>query len=124
MKMLGIARAVALLMMLVCIGGCAREWTKPGVSEQEFNADRLGCEQDALKAYPVVHEPKASYRPPASSKLDPNCVAQSGMNNCDGAGPSGTNPSGAQSDANAYDRDAAVRACLTSLGYKYTRAQR
>ncbi len=115
---------LVLSVALACVTGCAREWTKPGVSTQEFNADRLSCEQDAMRAYPVVHEPVASYRPAASSKLDPNCVAQSGLNNCDGPGPAGTTTSAAQGDPNAYNRDAAVRACLTSLGYKYTKADR
>ena len=118
-----IPRVLALSMLLVYCAGCAMEWTKPGVGEQEFTADRLTCEQDAMKMYPVVHEPTASYRPPASSKLDTSCVAQSGMNNCDGAGPAGTTPPGTSGDANAYNRDLAVKSCLTSLGYQYKRKQ-
>ena len=112
---------LALTVAFSYCSGCAMSWTKPGVSEQEFNADRLTCEQDAMKMYPVVHEPTASYRPAVSSKLDTSCVAQSGMNNCDGAGPAGSTPPGTSGDANAYSRDLAVKSCLTSMGYQYKR---
>ena len=102
--------------------GCSKEWSKPGVSKQELNADRLSCEQEALKLYPVIHEPSTSYRPPVSGKLDPNCVPQSGMSNCDSGGPAGTVGSGAKTDRNDYNREAAVKACLISKGSTYQRA--
>ncbi len=119
------ARFAALLALSSsCIGlaGCAMEWSRPGTTEQELNADKLTCEQEAVKLYPVVHDAPLIYRPAASSKLDTSCVQQTGLNNCDSAGNAGT--SNAPSDANDYNRAAAVKECLTSKGYTYKKAAR
>jgi hypothetical protein len=118
-----ITTVLALLMAWTCIAGCAREWSKPGTTEQELNGDKLSCEQDAVKLYPVIREPPLTYRPPASSKLDPNCVQQTGFDSCNTAGQSGP-PTDTRGDTNAYNRDAAVKACLISKGYTYTKASR
>jgi hypothetical protein len=71
--------------------------------------------------YPVIHDSSLTYRPTSSSKLDTSCVQQSGFNNCDTTGNAGMS-SGAKDDANGYDRDAAVKACLVSKGYAYKKA--
>ena len=86
--------------------------------------DQLACEQEAMRSYPVVHEAPLSYRPPAPSKLDTNCVQQSGFNNCNAAGNAGTPSGDAHSNANDYNRAAAVRACLQSKGYVYKKSAR
>jgi hypothetical protein len=116
--------AAILALWSSCIGlaGCAMEWTRPGTTEQELNADKLTCEQEAVKLYPVVHDAHLTYRPAASSKLDTSCVQQSGLNNCDAAGSAG--PPNASNDANDYNRTAAVKACLTSKGYTYKQVTR
>jgi hypothetical protein len=119
-----IARVLALSTALVACAGCSQGWTKPGFSEQEFSVDRLSCEQDALKMYPVVHESGVHYRPPPPSRLDTNCVPQSGFNNCDSPGSAGAPNGGPQSDANEYNRDAAVKACLGGKGYTYGKVSR
>jgi hypothetical protein len=110
-----------LALTLPCIGltGCAMEWSRAGTTEQEMNADKLTCEQQAARLYPVVHDPSLTYRPAASSKLDTSCVQQTGFNNCDAAGNAAPAAAGAPNDANAYDRAAAVKACLVSKGYSY-----
>lgn len=115
------AAVVAVSILFISLSGCAREWTRPGTTEQELNADKLTCEQEAVKLYPVVHDAPLTYRPTASSKLDTSCVQQSGFNNCDTAGNVGTPPAAAHGDANDYNRDAAVKACLASKGYAYKR---
>ena len=111
-----ITAVLALSVSFVVLSGCAKEWTRPGTTEAELNMDQLACEQQAMQSYPVVHDPRVSYRPPASSKLDTSCVQQSGFNNCN---PAGTAPA---PDANDYNRAAAVRACLQSKGYTYGKA--
>lgn len=108
---------VALSVAFLGCSGCAREWTRPGTTEQELHADQLECEQAAAKSFPVVHDAPVTYRAPVSSTLDTNCVQQSGFNNCGAAGNGGPN-------ASDYDRAAAVRACLTSKGYTYHKAPR
>jgi hypothetical protein len=114
------AAMLALSILCISLMGCAREWTRPGTTEQELNADKLTCEQEAARLYPVVHDAPVTYRPAASSKLDTSCVQQTGFNNCDGAGSAGT--AGTPTDANGYDRAAAVKACLVSKGYSYKSA--
>jgi hypothetical protein len=121
------ARFAALLALWSsCVGlaGCAMEWTRPGTTEQELNADKLTCEQEAVKLYPVVHDAPLTYRPASSSKLDTSCVQQTGLNNCDAPGTTGAPSSSAASDANDYNRAAAVKSCLTSKGYTYKKATR
>jgi hypothetical protein len=110
---------LALSTLCVALGGCAREWSRLGTTEQQLNADKLTCEQDAARLYPVIHDAPVSYRPTAPSKLDTSCVQQSGFNNCDTAGGAGTPASAVNRDANGYDRDAAVKSCLVSKGYTY-----
>ena len=108
---------LALSASFIGFAGCAKEWSRPGTTEQELNMDQLACEQEAMRLYPVVHDAPVTYRPPAPSKLDTNCVQQSGFNNCN-------NPGNASApDANDYNRAAAVRACLESKGYKYGKAR-
>jgi hypothetical protein len=109
-----------------CIGlmGCAMEWTKPATTEQELNADKLTCEQEAATLYPVVHDSPLTYRPAASSKLDTSCVQQTGFNNCDSTGNAGPSAAAAHNDVNDYDRAAAVKACLRAKGYTYKRVTR
>ena len=115
---------LALSIAVIGLTGCAMEWTKPGTTEQELNGDKLSCEQDAMRLYPVMHDSALTYRPTAPSKLDTSCVQQTGFNNCDTAGNAGAPSMGAQSDANAYNRTAAVKECLTSKGYTYTKVTR
>ena len=115
---------LALSISLVAAAGCARDWTRPGTSEQEVNADKLSCEQEAARLYPVVHEAPLAYRPAASSKLETNCAQQTGFNNCDSAGAGGASAPAAQDNANDYNRAAAVKACLTSKGYTYKKVAR
>lgn len=110
---------LALLISFISFAGCASEWTRPGTSDQQLNADKLSCEQEALTLYPVTHDAPLAYRPAASSKLDPNCVQQTGFNNCDSAGNVGTPSADGQNDVSSYNRAAAVKACLTSKGYTY-----
>jgi hypothetical protein len=98
------------------------EWSRPGTTEQELNADKLTCEQEAAKSYPVVHDAPVTYRPASSSKLDTSCVQQTGLSNCDTAGSTAA-PS-APNDANDYNRAAAVKACLSAKGYTYKKATR
>lgn len=117
--MLRFTAMLALSIPCICLMGCAKEWTKPGTTEQELNADKLTCEQEAARQYPVVHDSPLVYRPASSSKLDTSCVQQTGFNNCDAAGNAGTSTAGAPTDANGYDRAAAVKACLVSKGYTY-----
>ena len=114
----------ALSIAMIGLTGCAMEWTRPGTTEQELNGDKLSCEQDAMRLYPVTHDSPLTYRPTAPSKLDTSCVQQSGFNNCDTAGNVGAPSTDAQSDANAYNRAAAVKACLTSRGYTYKKVTR
>jgi hypothetical protein len=111
----------ALSISLLACAGCAMEWSKPGATEQELNVDKLSCEQEAMKQYPVQSPPTPHYRPPPASKLDTSCVQQSGFNNCDNTG-AGAPPSGAPTDVNDFNRASAVKACLTAKGYKYKRA--
>jgi hypothetical protein len=110
---------LALSTVLISITGCAMEWTRPGTTAQELSEDKLSCEQDAMRLYPVTHDAPVTYRPTSSSKLDTSCVPQTGFNNCDTAGNAGAPSMGAQGDVNAYNRAAAVKACLTSKGYTY-----
>ena len=113
-------RPAALLALSISsfgLAGCAGEWTRPNTTEQELHIDQLACEQEAMRLYPVVHDAGVTYRPPATSKLDTNCVQQSGFNNCNTPGGGGAG------DANDYNRTAAVRACLESKGYKYGKAR-
>jgi hypothetical protein len=114
---------VALSLAFLGSTGCAKEWTKPGASEQQLNADQLSCEQQAAKLYPVIHDPTLSYRPAASGKLDTSCVQQTGLSNCDAAGNAAGAPAAPAADANDYDRSAAVKACLASKGYVYRKAR-
>lgn len=118
-----ITAGLALWTALAAIAGCAKEWSRPGTTAQELNADKLTCEQEAMKQYPVTHDPPVAYRPPAPNKLDPNCVQQSGFDNC-GSALHGGPPSDPQRDANAYNRDASIKACLTAKGYTYQRVSR
>jgi hypothetical protein len=118
------AAIVALSISLIGLAGCAHEWTRPGTSEQQLNADQLECEQDAMKSYPVIHDAPVSYRAPVSSRLDTNCVQQSGFNNCDASGNAGAASAAAHGDASDHERAAAVRACMTSKGYTYKKAAR
>jgi len=122
--MVRFAAVLALSIMFIGCTGCAREWSRPGTTEQELSGDKLTCEQDAMKLYPVTHDSPLTYRPMASSKLDTSCVQQTGFNNCDTAGNVGAPSTEAQSDVNAYNRTAAVKACLTSKGYTYTKVTR
>jgi hypothetical protein len=115
---------LALPILLVAVAGCARDWTRPGTSEQEVNADKLNCEQAAARLYPAVREPPLAYRPAASSKLETSCTQQTGFNNCDSAGAGGASAPAAQNNANDYNRAAAVKACLTSKGYTYKKVTR
>lgn len=112
------AASVVLSILSVSLCSCAREWSRPGTAEHELNADKLSCEQEAARLYPVIHDSPLTYRPTSSSKLDTSCVQQSGLNNCDTAGSAGT-ASGMNGDANGYNRNAAVRSCLVSKGYTY-----
>ena len=114
---------VALSIAIIGCSGCAREWSKPGTTEQEFNADRLSCEQEAAKLYPIEHPPAVYYRPASAARLDTNCVQQSGFNNCDAAGNAGAPSADPQTAASDYNRTAAVKACLTSKGYTYRKAR-
>ena len=121
------ARTTAILVpSILFIGstGCAMEWTKPGVTEQELSADRFACEQEAAKIYPVMHARTSYYRPPPSTKLDTSCVPQSGLTNCDATGNVGAPSPAPQADVNDYNRAAAVKACLASRGYTYKRVAR
>lgn len=115
---------LALSISFFACAGCSMEWAKPGATEQEINVDKLSCEQDALKTYPVQSSPTPHYRPPPSSKLDTSCVQQSGFNNCDNSGAAGAPSSAPPTDVNEFNRGAAVKACLTSKGYTYKRAAR
>ena len=114
---------LALSIALVGLAGCAKEWSRPGTSEPELHADQLECEQGAMKSYPVIHDAPVTYRAPVSSKLDTNCVQQSGFNNCDPAGAAGASPA-THGDANDHERAAAVRACMVAKGYAYKKAAR
>ena len=117
-------RSTAVLALSIALSvctGCAMEWTKPGATVQELNVDKLSCEQEAMKMYPVQSSPIPHYRPPPSSKLDTSCVQQSGFNNCDNSG-AGAPSSGSPTDANDFNRASAVKACLTARGYTYKRA--
>src|ERR1700675_2487256 len=115
---------LALWVSFISCTGCAMAWTKPGGTEQELNADKLSCEQEAAGKYPVVHPPTSYYRPPPSTKLDTSCVQQSGLTHCDATGNVGTPQSGSQTDANDYNRASAAKACLVSRGYTYKRVER
>ena len=108
----------AISILLASLAGCAAEWVRPGTTEQELNADKLSCEQAAMRQYPVQHDAPVSYRPAASSKLETSCVQQSGFNNCDAAGTSAPSVN-TQESAVDYNRAAAVKACLISKGYTY-----
>jgi hypothetical protein len=119
-----ISTMFALSLGLCGLAGCAMEWTRPDTTQQQLNADQLGCEQDAMKSYPVMHDAPVTYRAPASSRLDTNCVQQSGFNNCDPAGGAGAPAAESRSDPNGHERAAAVRACMQSKGYTYKRAAR
>ncbi len=116
--MIRFAATVFLSLLSVSLCSCAREWSKPGTTEQESNADQLSCEQEAARLYPVIHDSPLTYRPTSSSKLDTSCVQQTGFNNCDTAASAGT-ASGVSGDANGYNRDAAIKSCLVSKGYTY-----
>ena len=118
------AAMLALSISFIACTGCAMEWTKPGATEQEINADKLSCEQEAQQKYPVTLTPTAHYRPPLSSKLDPTCVPQSGFTSCDSMSSPGAPSSASHTDTNDYNRAAAVKACLTTRGYKYKRVER
>ena len=107
------ALLLALLVVSCGLVGCAKQWTRPNTTEAELNLDQQECEREALSEFPVVHDPRVTYRPPAPSALDTNCVQQSGFNNCNNSGAP-TAP-----DANDYNRNAAVRACLEGKGYQY-----
>ena len=115
---------VALAMAFIGLAGCAMEWTKPGATEQELNADQLSCEQEAARAYPVMHVPNSYNHPAPSSRLETNCVEQSGLTNCNATGYGGAPPPAQRTDVNDYNRASAVKACLVSRGYAYKRVAR
>ena len=114
---------LALWILFTSCTGCAMGWTKPGATEPELNADKFSCEQEAVKLYPVMHASTSHYRPPPASKLDPNCVQQSGFSNCDSTGNVGSPSPAPQADMNDYNRAAAVKACLSSKGYTYKKVK-
>jgi hypothetical protein len=55
-------------LILVLLGGCAMQWSRPNVTKEELAQDRDQCEQQAQDTYPVVM---------LSSNIDANAITRS-----------------------------------------------
>jgi len=122
--------AILIASLAVCCASCASGgWTKPGGTEQEFNADKYQCEQEAVRMYPVYMVPSVNlfssfaYQPEATSQSHTNCRDRGGGNmSCDTNGtysppPAPEPPS--MHDGNKSARVGAIRSCLLAHGYEW-----
>jgi|PlaIllAssembly_1097288.scaffolds.fasta_scaffold3282917_1 hypothetical protein len=111
------ATAPALLAVAVSVVACTTSWTKPGVTEQEFERDKAACIADAYSQIPPAVEmyPVGSgYATPAyttCTRYDnaATCVTYPGMY---------TPPMAVPIDLNASARDTVVDACMYRKGYQ------
>jgi hypothetical protein len=55
-------------LILVLLGGCAMQWSRPNVTKEELAQDRDQCEQEAQTNYPVVM---------LSNNIDANAITRS-----------------------------------------------
>jgi hypothetical protein len=106
---------LAALFTVAVLSGCAIGWTRPGMTEAEFYADKAHCENQATQIYPVMLAPTgAGYQAPtttscSSNGLQTECVSIPGRY---------TPP--AHADINATSRQSATYSCLQSKGYTYS----
>lgn len=99
------------VLLLACLAACATGWSRPHTTEAEFDRDRLQCEQDGARRYPVRMETFGGQQAPLRS----NCTSFGLHLNC-GAAP-GSYVAPYQHDVNENARRNDVRSCLQSKGY-------
>jgi len=107
--------------MVLCLGGllisgCADKWTKPGATNDEFEATKTACTNDATTRIP----PRLRMVEVTAGSSPQTTVA------CSGVGPSlacrpqtvpAMPPSTRMVDDNEEARDREVRACLIQKGW-------
>jgi len=64
---------LAALFTVAVLSGCAIGWTRPGMTEAEFYADKAHCENQATQIYPVMLAPTgAGYQAPTTTSCSSN----------------------------------------------------
>lgn len=103
-----------LVFLIPCLfaAACGKQWTKPGVTTDEVNADIEACEQLATKRFPVV---MSSTDTSNRKEYITRCTSHGHQTNCTtrSSDTGGTY----QYDQNQEDRRQAVSQCLESRGY-------
>jgi hypothetical protein len=99
------------------LAGCAESWEKPGGTEQEFEATKALCTNQAYHQFPpLVHQVQTSggyVKPPTT-----NCTGNDDFTNCSTSGGKYVAPTSMIVDDNLAARDQAVRACFFANGWQ------
>jgi hypothetical protein len=106
---------LVVLLTVTVLSGCAIGWTRPGMTEAEFYADKAHCENQAAQIYPVMIAPTGTgYQAPTTT----SCSSNGFQTECVSIPGRYTPP--AQTDINAASRQTASFSCLKSKGYIYS----
>lgn len=94
------------------IAACQKQWTKPGVTAEQLNADVEVCEQQAAELYPVE---SSSNDTSNRKEYETRCTNYGNQTNC--TTRSSDTGGSYKYDRNQEERRRAVGECLESKGY-------
>ena len=104
----------SLVILIVCLfmAACQTQWTKPGATAAEINADIENCERLAAEQFPVM---MASTDTSNRKEYETRCTSHGNQTNC--TTRSSDTGGSYQHDRNQEQRRQATNQCLESRGY-------
>lgn len=103
----------------ILLSGCATyEWTKPGGTSAQRDADMLACEREALKIYPQRFETVQV----EAAKVEPEkttCTTKGNTRVCVTQPAKEIAAKYEKQDVNTGQRAEATKLCMGSKGYRY-----
>ena len=117
-------RSLALVFSALVLSGCASyQWSQPGRTSAQRDADMLACEREALQIYPQRFETVQV----EAAKIEPaktTCTTKGNTQTCI------TNPARnipakyGKQDVNIGQRSEAIRLCMGSKGYQWMQVKK
>jgi hypothetical protein len=100
------------LIPCVCVTACGKQWTKPGATIEQVDADIKACEQLAAERFPMV---MSSTDNSNRKEYETRCTSYGHQTSC----TTRSNDTGGsyQYDQNQDKRRQAASQCLESKGY-------
>jgi len=113
-------RAILALSCALLLAACAEKWTKPGGSEAEFDAMRVGCESNAYAKFPPYVQ-QVLVSPGHYNPVQQSCSTVNGVRDCVRFGGDYVPPQYSTIDHNERGRAQDVRACFFAHGWQPVR---